>query len=110
MIFANVIVTMVRLVLGFSVLAFPFLLPVVISFFLADDGDDDEGTSNEDMWARERETSSRLMSYWLCDRLIHRHYSYTLLLEYTFSESLPSALAASTWLFEVIEQCIENSN
>ena len=105
MTFADFIVPMARLVLGFGVLAFPFLLPFAISSLFSD-SDGDEGTSNEDMWAKERERRSR-MRYSLCNGPT---YSYILLLEYTSSESLPSALAVRIWLFGVIDQCIENPN
>lgn len=105
MTFTYFIVPMARIVLGFGVLTFPFLLPIAISalFF---DNDGDEGTSNEDMWAKERERRPRT-TYWLCDGPT---YSYVLLQEYTPSESLPSAPAARIRLFGLIDQCIENPN
>ena len=108
MTFTYFIVLMARLVLGFGVLAFPLLLPFAISSFFSDN-DGDEGISNEDMWAKERERRSR-MRYRLCNGPTSHHYSYILLLEYTSSESLPSAPAARIWLVGVIDQCIENSN
>ena len=105
MAFTYFIIPMVRVVLGFGVLAFPFLLAFAISAFFSDD-DGDEGTSNEDLWAKEGERRSSMRDPLWDDPF----YSYILLLEYTSSESLPSALAARIWLFGVIDQRIENSN
>ena len=105
MTFICFIVPMARMVLGFGILAFPFLLPLAISaLFFHNDGD--EGTSNEDMWAKERERRTR-MRYCLCNGPT---YSFILLLDYMSSESLPSAPAARIWLSGVIDQCMENPN
>ena len=107
---AYLIVTMARLLLGVSILSFPLFLPFLIFSFFADE-DGDEGTPNEEIWAREGKTRLRITSSHLCNRIIYFQYSYTLLLEYPSSESASSpALAAETRLSEEIELCSEDSN
>ena len=51
-------VSMARLLLGFSILAFPLILPFVFSaFFITQD----DGISNEDRWATEGKECSGMV-------------------------------------------------
>ncbi len=98
---AQIVVPMARLLLGFGVLAFPLTLPFVVSSFFTDN--DEEGLSNEKMWARER--NRRLSVGALGSRSQNLHIHHTIvLLQCTSSEILPSTLSSSTWHLEVVEE------
>lgn len=55
--FPHIVISIAQLLLGLIILAFPLVLAFAFSFFFTGK-EDDEGISNEDLWAKERKASA----------------------------------------------------
>ena len=101
---------MSRLLIGFGILAFPFILPIIFSYFMINE--DVEVISNEDMWAKDREDRLRMTTTGSRNADGHQTSLYNWPSQHSVSENLHPAPSVTSWylVVEVINQSIEYSD
>ena len=87
---------MIRLLLGLGILAFPLILSLGFACCI----NDDDGISNEDIWAEENSAKLRKAALQSQSLQIHR----------VFLCNLSSTVSVRTWYFEIVEQSVDGSD
>lgn len=99
---AQYLESIVRLLLGLTILTFPIILPVLFSFLLP--GKEGEGISNENMWIQERQASRARDRSAFCNLFVHCTFLHILASNHGFTDTLSPRFVTSFCYLQVIDR------